>query len=78
MAVLSSLLKRALPTEVWSGPVLFRFSVGTTTAKQSIQFRLRCHAELSKIDHTFRFVSVEREVADFEESVFTDRERAFC
>jgi len=39
---------------------------------------LRCHAELSKIDHTFRFVSVEREVADFEESVITDRERAFC
>ena len=75
MAVLSSLLKRALPTEVWSGLGI----EGTRPAtKRSIQFRLRCHAELSKIDHTFRFVSVEREVADFEESVITDRERAFC
>ena len=51
------------PTETRS-TVLFRFSVGTTTAKQSIQFRLRCHAELSKIDGTFPLCHVEGDVAD--------------
>jgi len=71
MAVLSSLLKRAFL-------FFFDFSVGTTTATRSIQFRLRCHAELSKIDGTFPLCHVEGDVADCKKSVTTDRERAFC